>query len=206
MSGARIGVLGGTFDPIHVGHLAAADAVRRALALDQVLLVPARHPPHRGQHPDASPYHRFAMVALAVAGADGLVASDLELGRPGPSYTSTTLRTLHARGLPAAGIYFITGADAFAEITTWKDYPEILELAHFVVVDRPGVSRASLPAAPAHAVGVVFVEAATPEVSSTAIRRRIRAGESIAGLVPDLVGAHIERHGLYRGETGKVLA
>lgn len=211
---ARIGILGGTLDPIHQGHLDTAVAARQALALDRVIVLPSRVPPHRQQQPIASRYHRFAMAALAVNGIDGLEASDLELCAPGTSYTADTLsRYQSSSGLPASQIFFITGADAFAEIETWYRYPEVLTLAQFVVVSRPGFPVSSLPARlPALAprmlpvgrvketrdVGIHLVDARTSDVSSTEIRRRLMSGEPLTGLVPPAVATHIHQHGLYR--------
>jgi nicotinate-nucleotide adenylyltransferase len=207
----RLGVLGGTFDPIHLGHLSSARAAQEALHLDAVRLVPSSQPPHRPDNPRASGYHRFAMTALAVAGVDGWEACDLELTRSGPSYTFDTLTALHQEGWAASQLFFITGADAFAEISTWSRYPAVLDLAHFVVIARPGIElqtlRHSLPAlaprmstadAPLAGPSIVLVPASTPDVSSTDIRRRAAAGEPIEGLVPDAVAAHILRHRLYR--------
>src|SRR5574340_779134 len=134
-----IGVLGGTFDPIHVGHLDAADAARQALSLDRVLVVPASDPPHRPDDPRASVFHRFALVSLAIADRPTFLASDLELQQPGPSYTSLTLQRLASLGYEPSNLFFIVGADAFAEIATWYDYPALLDRAHFAVVTRPGV-------------------------------------------------------------------
>jgi nicotinate-nucleotide adenylyltransferase len=168
------------------------------LSLDRVLLLPSRTPPHRTAEPRASAFHRFAMAALAAAERDWNV-SDLELRREGPSYTATTLEALHREGFRPAQLYFITGSDAFAEVSAWYDYPRILSLANFVVVSRPGAPRVSallsspIPTAPA----VFSVEANTPDVSSTEIRRRVGAGESIDGLVPSSVAGHIRRHRLY---------
>src|SRR5438034_2402539 len=116
----RTGILGGTFDPIHLGHLEAADAAKRHLQLDRVLLVPSRTPPHRSVEPRASVYHRFAMTALAAA-ERGLLASDLELMRDGPSFTALTLEALHREGYAPSQLFFIIGSDAFAEISTWYD-------------------------------------------------------------------------------------
>ncbi|RPI52694.1 MAG: nicotinate (nicotinamide) nucleotide adenylyltransferase [Acidobacteria bacterium] len=197
----RVGILGGTFDPIHLGHLEAASAARRALSLDRVLLLPSRTPPHRSTEPRASAFHRFAMAALAAADYD-MAVSDLELRREGPSYTALTLEALHREGYSPTKLYFVTGSDAFAEVATWYDYPRILSLANFVVVSRPGAPRASnllpspqspIPGAPT----VISVEAHTPDVSSTEVRRRVGAGESIDGLVPSSVAGHIRRHRLY---------
>jgi nicotinate-nucleotide adenylyltransferase len=198
---ARIGILGGTFDPIHLGHLEAASVAERALSLDRVWLLPSRTPPHRSTEPRASIFHRFAMAALAAA-ERGMLVSDLEVRREGPSYTALTLEAFHREGFAPAQLFFITGADAFADVDTWYDYPRILELANFVVVSRPGAPHASalipnlespVPTAPT----VYSVEANTPDVSSTDIRRRVGAGESIDGLVPASVADHIRRHHLY---------
>jgi nicotinate-nucleotide adenylyltransferase len=211
---ARVGLLGGTLDPIHVGHLDTALAARQALALDRVIVLPSRVPPHRQHRPVASRYHRFAMAALAVNGVDGLSVSDLELRAPEPSYTADTLeRFRESSGLPASQIFFITGADAFAVIETWHRYPEVLDLSHFIVVSRPGCPVEAIrdrlpalaprmaPADPGRTTGgspaIFLVDAATTDVSSTAIRRRLRAGEPLIGLVPDAVARHILQHGLY---------
>jgi nicotinate-nucleotide adenylyltransferase len=200
----RTGVLGGTFDPIHTGHLEAAEAARRALTLDRVLLLPSRTPPHRSAEPRASVFHRFAMTALAAGDRDGLHASDIELQRAGPSYTALTLEAMHREGFAASRLFFILGSDAFADIAAWYDYPRLLELSNFVVVSRPGFSipdpRSSIPD-PRSATSVFFVEAKTPDMSSTEIRRRVGAGESIDGLVPRAVADHIHRHRLYAPAT-----
>jgi nicotinate-nucleotide adenylyltransferase len=209
----RIGVIGGTFDPIHVGHLDAAEAARRALALDEIRVIPAHDPPHRSIDPRASGFHRFALVALAIAGRPGYRACDMELRREGPSYTALTLRDLHARGCPASQLFFILGADAFAEIGAWHDYPAILDAAHFVVIARPGTTldmalertpdlgaraRHAGAGAPAGAGTFIFlVEATTSDVSSTDLRARLAAGASIDGLVHPAVAHHIRAHHLY---------
>jgi nicotinate-nucleotide adenylyltransferase len=209
----RIGILGGTLDPIHTGHVAMGIAARDALALDAVLVMPARIPPHRHEGPAASTFHRFAMSALAVTTLERFAVSDEELRADGPSYTAVTLERLAARGLQASRLFFILGADAFAEIETWYRYPAVMDLAHFVVVSRPGMAAATLgerlpqlrgrmrepprdgviPAGPS----VFLVGASTPDVSSTGIRRRLRTGDSIAGLVPPAVETHILKHRLY---------
>jgi nicotinate-nucleotide adenylyltransferase len=217
----RTGVLGGTFDPIHVGHLAVASEARRALALDEVLLLPLRVPAHRPIGPAASPADRLAMAALAAEGSgEPFRASDIELTRPGPSYTADTLRALHAAGYEARQLFFLTGADAFADISSWREYPALLDLAHFVACARPGWPVAALPARlPALAARMTGVTAATPQrgatspemgptriflldlvtpdVASTTIRARARAGQPIADLVPPEVDHYIYRHGLY---------
>lgn len=209
----RIGVLGGTFDPIHNGHLDVAGAARRACALDTVLLVPAHVPPHRARAPQAPAVHRFAMAAMAAQAHDSLRACDIELQDAGPSYTAVTLRRLAAGGYHPRQLFFITGADTFADIATWRDYPDLLDCSHFVVVARPGHPLAALRSradlrrrlrdAPAGAAGpgdapaVWLVEASTRDVSSSDLRQRIRTGQAIDGLVPAAVAGHIVRHDLY---------
>jgi nicotinate-nucleotide adenylyltransferase len=210
----RIGILGGTLDPIHCGHLAAAIGARDAFDLAQVLVLPSGVPPHRPVQPLASPFHRFAMTCLAVSGTPTFQASDDELRTGGTSYTSDTLERQHARGIAASQIFFITGADAFADIATWKRYPEVLDLANFVVVTRPGhrldalAERLPSLAGRMRAAGdrggsgaetlIYLLDVSTPDVSSTVVRDRLRRGEAITGLVPPLVEAHIHQHGLYK--------
>src|SRR6476620_12594583 len=133
----RVGILGGTLDPIHCGHLDLGTAVELALRLTSLLVIPAHIPPHRPR-PSASPFHRFAMAAIAVSGRTGWQASDLELLQSAPSYTETTLGCLHQDGYSAFELFFIIGADAFADIASWKNYPGILDAANFAVVARPG--------------------------------------------------------------------
>lgn len=200
-----LGVLGGTFDPIHLGHVAAAEAAQRALGLDEIILVPSRIPPHRADPVTASPADRFAMAELATEGRPGWSASWIEIKREGPSYTYDTLAELGESR--STQLFFITGADAFAEIDTWSRYPAVLDLANFVVVSRPGITLDSLrervPSAfdrpsTAH-TRVILVEANTPDVSSTDIRRRVRAGERLSGLVPPAVADYIQAHRLYLG-------
>lgn len=216
----RIGLLGGTLDPIHIGHVETARAARGALDLEKVIVLPSRVPPHRQVQPIASCYHRFAMCALAVNGVEGLVASDLELSAPGPSYTADTLTRFQERsGVDRSQIFFITGADAFADIATWHRYPEVLDLANFVVVSRPGFPagrmRERLPAlagrmtaadrlnpSTAGGPGIFLVDAPTPDVSSTEVRRRLAAREALNGLVPAAVETHILQHGLYAAAPG----
>lgn len=208
----RLGLLGGTFDPVHVGHVAVGRAAAAALGLDEVRVVPSRIPPHR-PGPCTSGYHRFAMTALACLGEPAWTVSDVELQRDGPSYSFDTLIAIAAAdGLAPTQIFFLIGADAFAEIATWSRYPAVLDLAHFVVVTRPGTPfdavRSRVPdlagrmATPdavrtATATRIIAIETATPDVSSTDIRARASRGQPLAGLVPDPVERYIHRHGLY---------
>ena len=202
-----LGVLGGTFDPIHNGHLAAAEAAQRSLSLDAMTLIPSHVPPHRHDPVGATAGQRFEMAALAAREHPGWTASRIEIDREGPSYTYDTLVQLAQKAGVTTQFFFILGADAFAEIATWSRYPAVLDLAHFVVVSRPGITldslRARVPSAfdrqSSAPTRVILLESPTPDISSTDIRRRVRAGESLAGLVPDPVAAYIRQHGLYSG-------
>jgi nicotinate-nucleotide adenylyltransferase len=198
----RLGILGGTFDPIHFGHLDAADAARRALQLDRVLLIPSFDPPHRPTDPMASGFHRFALVALAIQGNDALSASDMELTRTGPSYTADTLRAVARQGWRPSQIFFILGSDAFAEIATWREYPAVLDTANFVVIARPGTTLDAATARTPSLRGrlgqsIFLVEARTRDVSSSTIRARLAARQPIDDLVPAAVARHIAAHHLY---------
>jgi nicotinate-nucleotide adenylyltransferase len=231
---ARIGLLGGTLDPIHLGHVETAQAARRALGLDRVYVLPSHVPPHRLQQPFASGYHRFAMAALAINGIEGLAASDMELCAPGPSYTADTLMRFRERSaVPSTQIFFITGADAFAEIETWYRYPDVLDLAHFAIVSRPDfpverlrdvlpslaarmitIEAANVsatasrqpPATSRHSSSIFLIDAPTPDVSSTEVRRRLLTGESVSGMVPDVVERHIRQHRLYSSSPDSLTA
>ena len=199
----RLGVLGGTFDPVHFGHLDAADAARAALGLDTILFIPLHDPPHRPDDPRASAFHRFAMVSLALADRNGDRVSDIELERAGSSYTWDTLHALHALGWDAAELFVILGADAFAEIATWHRFPAVLDAARFAVIARPGTTiEAALARTPElrSRVGTTIfpVAARTRDVSSTTIRQRIAAGAPLDDLVPGLVARHIAAHHLYQ--------
>ena len=208
---SRIGLLGGTFDPIHVGHLDVAEAAARALALDRVLVMPANVPPHRPV-PHASASHRFAMCALAIAGRPSLALFDIEMQSSEPSFTSATLDRLAARGVNTRGLFVITGADAFRDIRSWRHYPALLDRAHFVVVSRPECSAESLRTGLSELAArmvtpsrltaqdpsrIVLIDAPTAAVSSTEVRRRVAHQQSLEGLVPVLVADYIRVHRLY---------
>jgi nicotinate-nucleotide adenylyltransferase len=209
----RIGVLGGTFDPIHLGHLDAAEAARTTLQLDEICLLPSHDPPHRSATPMASPFHRFALLALTAQGRSGYRVSDMELTRTGHSYTADSLRAMHAAGWTPWQIFFILGADAFAEISTWREFPAVLDGAHFVVIARPGtdleqsVARTREVRPRLHRAGdaipqdgktrIILVEARTRDISSTLIRARLSARQPIDDLVPAAVARHIVMHHLY---------
>ncbi len=208
-----VGLFGGTFDPVHRGHLDVARVVREALSLDEIWFIPARHPPHRTA-PTASAPHRFAMVALALAGQTEMKVCDIEMAGAGPSYTIDTLTAVEARWPTLAGrLCFIAGADAFLDIATWRSWTALLDRAHFAVVSRPGCSapslRAALPElaarmhdapAPLSAAPRIFlVDATTSAVSSTEARQALRQGSAITGLLPEPVAEYARRQALYTG-------
>lgn len=211
----RVGLFGGTFDPVHAGHLDVARAARAHLHLDEVWFVPARRPPHRGL-PGASAAHRFAMVALAVSGEDGLRVSDVEMEADGPSYTIETLERVEQR-FPSIErpVFFISGADAFLDIRTWRRYTDLLDRSRFVVVSRPGRPvhslRQALPDLAPHmrdtpcivtaTPGIFLVDAPTADVSATGARRLLAAGDDTTGQVPASVTLHAVRHALYSGRA-----
>ena len=220
MTRGRLGILGGTFDPVHYGHLDCADAARDALSLDEVVLIPAYDQPLRTNATQAAAYQRFAMASLAVAGRNGYRVSDVELRREGRSYTADTLRAMHAGGRSALQLFFILGSDAFAGIAAWHGYPSFLDLAHFVVIARPGMTieeaTARVPelrarmceVAAGHTMSfdsprIFLVNADTRDVSSTMIRGRLAASRSIDDLVPAAVAQYIVKHHLY-GAVGRL--
>ena len=198
----RIGILGGTFDPIHHGHLAVARAARRRFRLDLIYFVPCGLPPHKRPR-GLSPFlHRFAMVALACAGERAFMPSLLEAGPDlrgrRKSYSIDTVRRLQ-RLAPRAKLYFILGADAFLYLPTWKNARQLIRLCGFIVAPRPGTDlrrrkQVKFPGVTAH-----FLRGVHVEVSASAIRRRARRSRSLAGLVPTAVAGYISKMGLYSG-------
>lgn len=215
----RVGVFGGTFDPIHVAHLRAAEEAREALALERVLFVPAASPPHKGGRAVASPADRLAMVRLAIAGNPHFRASTIEIDRPGRSYTVDTLGLLAER-LPGTRLVLLVGLDAFREIGTWKEYRRLFGLADVVVLSRPGgrgaALRALLPVAARgefcysadrkvlrHDTGntIIALDVTALDVSASDIRLRLQRGKSVRYLVPATVRRYIEGRRLYAGRS-----
>ena len=192
VSDLRIGVLGGTFDPIHVGHLAVASEVCHALALDRVLLVPARRQPFKDSEGDATPEQRLDMCRLAVAADERLEVSDVDIVRGGITNSVDTLTDL-AAVYPGAELFFIAGADAISRLSEWREPERLLTLARFVAVGRPGHE------APASDAPHVVVDVPQIGVSSTEVRRRRRTGAPVRYLVPDTVAEYIVQHSLYLG-------
>lgn len=188
----RVGVMGGTFDPIHNGHLVAASEVAASFDLDEVVFVPTGQPWQKsGVTPSE---HRYLMTVIATASNPGFTVSRVDVDRSGPTYTIDTLRDLQ-RQRPGADLFFITGADAVAQILSWRDHDELWELAHFVAVSRPGhtLSAAGLPSE-----NVSLLEIPALAISSTDCRERVRRGQPVWYLVPDGVVQYIAKHHLYR--------
>jgi nicotinate-nucleotide adenylyltransferase len=191
-------VLGGTFDPVHVGHLAAAEAAIECARLDRVTFMPSGQPPHRPAAA-AAPEHRLEMTRLAASDDPRFAVSDLELRRPGMSFTSDTLRDLHALD-PGADLFLILGWDAARLFSTWRQPDKVRELATIVVVARPGSAspqQADLEAAGLGGDRVILCLNRTPDVSASAIRQDIKNGRSIGGKVPPAVERYIATHHLY---------
>jgi nicotinate-nucleotide adenylyltransferase len=196
----RTGILGGTFDPIHYGHLAIAEEARVALGFGQVLLVPAARQPLKGGEHAATPAQRLEMARLACASNPAFAVSPIEIEREGLSYTVDTLRALRDAGL--GELYFILGADAAAELHRWHSAREIAALARIVAVGRPGVALdvAALDRdLPGIAARLTILEGPGLEISSTDLRERVVAGRPIRYQTPDAVAEYIAAHGLYRG-------
>jgi len=185
--------LGGSFDPIHHGHLIVAAEAARALDLAEVRFVPVREQPFKRGRLRASPEDRLAMLRLAVAGVAGFVADDRECRRLGPSYTVDTLRELRA-DLPGTTLCLLLGSDAAQDFPAWRDASDIQTIATVIILTRPGTPI------PDWAVGVAQVPVPAIDISATGIRDRVRAGESIRYLVPEAVAAYIAERRLYVDE------
>jgi nicotinate-nucleotide adenylyltransferase len=198
---ARLGILGGTFNPPHVGHLICAQEARLQLDLDRVLLVPTRIPPHKAVDSDPGVERRVALCDRAAAGDPGLEVSRVDADRDGPSYSVDTLRALHARE-PEHELTFIVGGDMAHSFPEWREPEAILELAALGVAERSGVGRAEITERLAGLRGgagrVRFFEMPRVDISSSLIRRRVAEGRPVRYLVPDQVAEHIAREGLYR--------
>lgn len=201
MTGKGIGILGGTFDPVHIGHLRMADAVYKCMDLEQVMFIPAYVAPHKVGMDIAPADDRYAMTKLAIEPYSYFTVSDLELRRSGVSYTVDTLRELH-RQYPEKQLYFIIGADSVEQLHTWNSIEEMLQLATFIGAGRPGyegimdnVVKNLGEEARQH---IMLLNTPEYDVSSTDIRERIREGASLMNLVPKVVEDYIYAHGLYK--------
>ena len=214
----RIGILGGTFNPVHKGHLKAAEEVEKTFKLKKILFIPSYIPPHKDTAEIASPLHRLKMVELALASYSRFIPSSIEIEAKGKSYSILTLKKLK-RLYPRTLIFFIMGIDAFLEIDTWKEYRKVLEQCFIVVVSRPGFnlndarkilgqqySRRMVEISPHERVEedvldrfrIFLFATKSLDIASTEIRKRIRRGESIKAMVPEAVEEYILQNHLYR--------
>jgi nicotinate-nucleotide adenylyltransferase len=195
----RVGVMGGTFDPIHHGHLVAASEVQSWFNLDEVVFVPTGEPWQKAAREVTPAEHRYLMTVIATASNPRFTVSRVDIDRGGPTYTIDTLRDLSA-AMPDTDLMFITGADALAEIFTWRDAAELFALAHFVGCTRPGyeMDQAMLDGIPPERVTILEIPALT--ISSTDCRDRTAKGEPVWYLVPDGVVQYIAKHKLYEGK------
>jgi nicotinate-nucleotide adenylyltransferase len=213
--GKRIGLFGGTFNPIHLGHLRGAEEIWQAFRLEEVIFIPSSIPPHKVTEKIVGAKHRLEMVKRAISSNPHFSTSDLELSRPGRSFSVDTLRSFQEGHEDT--FFFILGGDAFAEIETWRDFQNLFSLCHFIVMARPG-SQKSTSSSPfpetltpdfRHAPGekawihrsgrrVYFKEISFLDISSTKVRELIEKGESVKYLIPAEVEAYIQKHGLYR--------
>jgi nicotinate-nucleotide adenylyltransferase len=195
MSGRRVGVMGGTFDPVHHGHLVAASEVAAQFDLDEVVFVPTGQPWQKSHQKVAPAEDRYLMTVIATASNPRFSVSRIDIDRDGPTYTIDTLRDLKAEHGEGTDLFFITGADALAAILSWRSAEELVTLAHFVGVTRPGHQLAD-PGFPQGSVSLIEVPAMA--ISSTDCRARVAAGEPVWYLVPDGVVQYISKSGLYR--------
>jgi nicotinate-nucleotide adenylyltransferase len=196
----RLGILGGTFDPIHHGHLVAAQEACHQLALDKVLFVPTASPHYKPGQAVASAHHRLQMVELAIAGKPSFGVSRVDLDRPGPCYTLDTLGLLRAELGAEPSFFFIEGSDSLVDILNWHQPQQILSLADLAVVQRPGISidLASLEMQlPGLTARLHWIQMPQLGISSSDLRRRVRSGQPISYLLPPAVERYIEEHALY---------
>lgn len=212
----KLGILGGTFDPIHLGHLRVAEEIGEELELEKIYLIPAAVPPHKDRRPVTPFHHRLAMARLAADESPMLEALDLEGRRQGLSYSIETLREFHQIFTPSPALFFILGMDAFLEVKTWKEYERLFDYANFVVIKRPGSQSEELePFLQSLGVGfggsdrehtfthpsgnvLIYREATLMDISSTQIRKLVAAEKTVRFLVPEPVRSYFMEKGLYR--------
>lgn len=198
----RVGVMGGTFDPVHHGHLVAASEVQHWFDLDEVVFVPTGDPWQKSDRTVSPAEHRYLMTVIATAANPKFTVSRVDIDRQGPTYTIDTLRDL-AAAMPDAELYFITGADALANIFTWRDVDELFALARFVGCTRPGYEMDAETLAKIPSERVTLVEIPALAISSTDCRTRSERGEPVWYLVPDGVVQYIAKHDLYPARPGR---
>jgi len=188
----KIGILGGTFDPVHNGHIYLAKKSYAKLRLDKIIFIPSYLPPHKKGVKVTSARHRFNMLKLAIRANKKFKISDMEIRRKGRSYSVDTLRRLRKKYGAKAGLFFITGSDSLKELDKWKNLAEILRLCRFVAVERPGFKIKDLPK------GFAALKINAKNISSTDIRNKIKSGKSLTNLMPGAVTRYIYKHSLYK--------
>ena len=201
----KIGIFGGTFNPIHFGHLIVAESVRESFGLDRVLFAPSGIPPHKSYDEVTGAEHRYAMVECAVRSNPYFEASRVEIDRTGFTYTVDTLNSLRTLYDNAAELYFLIGADVINELITWRNYREVFDLCSFIAVKRPGCDVRSAESGieqlkERYNASISMIEAPLVDISSTSIREFVREHRSIKYLVPECVEEYIVKNGLYKGE------
>jgi nicotinate-nucleotide adenylyltransferase len=191
----KIGVFGGTFDPVHLAHLVVAECARDAAGLDKVIFLPAPRPPHKNTNDLTGYHHRVEMVRRAIDGRPEFVVSDIENRLDGPSYTTRTLEILHDE-YPGSNWFLIMGADSLRDLHTWRDPERLCTQARFIVFPRSEVDTASVH--PSFLMNTEFLNVPYLDIAATDLRERVRTGRTLRYLVPDAVIDYIERNGLYR--------
>jgi nicotinate-nucleotide adenylyltransferase len=203
----KIGVFGGTFDPVHLGHIGVAEEARDALGLAEVILVPAGQPMTKVNRPITPAEYRINMLRLAMAGKPGLVVSTIEIEHPGPSFTVDTITELRRQYGAKAEIFFILGWDSLAQLPEWREPARLIAMCRMVAVPRPGCPRPNLKALerdiPGISEKVIFLKKPYIDISATAVREMVSQGESIDHLVPGPVAKYIKEHQLYMATGGK---
>ncbi len=194
----KLGIMGGTFNPIHQGHLVTAEFIRDKFKLDEVLFVPSGKPPHKGNDEIALPEHRWMMTVLATASNEYFSVSSIEIEREGNSYTRDTILQLKQIYGEKTECYFITGADAIAEISTWHKIEDLPQMTKFIAVSRPGYKLDTKKVDSRFQKCTFLVEVPALAISSTEIRKRIKKGQTIKYLLPEAVEKYIHKHSLYR--------
>ncbi len=202
----RVGIMGGTFDPIHYGHLFIAECARHKYNLERVLFIPSGQPVHKRRTDILDPVHRLQMTRLAIESNPFFLLSTIEVDRSGPTYAVDTLEQLHKESGGLNDFFFITGVDAILEILTWKDVARVFELCRFIAVTRPGYSFTAMnrileTLTAAQRAGIHIHETSGILISSTEIRERVRSGEPVKYLLPESVEKYIEVHKLYRSDN-----
>lgn len=197
----KIGILGGTFDPVHRGHLLIAEEARKALGIEEIVMVPAGQPPFKSSEPVTLSKHRLEMLRLAITGREHLWISGVEMERPGPSYTVDTIAEFQEKYRDEGELFFIIGWDSLSQIAEWRDPSRLISMCRLVAVARPGCERPDLQKLEASVPGITkrvsWLDKPQIDISASAVRDKVARGEAIDNLVPKAVAEYIREHGLY---------